>query len=73
MMPEATAGTAVAAVVVVRAGLVVREHGVGVGLALGGVGGGDAIDDGLCLFVSDFCFLSVYALSTFRQRPKLEP
>ncbi len=40
---------------VVRAGLVLREHGVGVGLALGGVGRGDAVDDGLGLFVADFC------------------
>lgn len=55
---------------VVRAGLVLREHGVGVGLALGGVGGGDAVNDGLGLFVADFCkthtlcqdmFLSCYA------------
>jgi hypothetical protein len=26
-------------------GLVLREHGVGVGLAFGGVGGGDGVDD----------------------------
>lgn len=35
--------------------LVLWEHGVGVGLALGGVGRGDGVDDGLCLFVADFC------------------
>ena len=35
------------------AGLVVRQHGVGVGLALGGVGGGDGVDDGLGLLVAD--------------------
>lgn len=37
------------------AGLVLREHGVRVGLALGGVGGGDGVDDGLGLLVADFC------------------
>lgn len=37
------------------AGLVLREHGVRVGLALGGVRGGDGVDDGLGLFVADFC------------------
>lgn len=36
------------------AGLVLREHGVRVGLALGGVGGGDGVDDGLGLLVADF-------------------
>jgi hypothetical protein len=34
--------------------LVVREHWVGVGLSLGGVGGGDGVDDGLGLLVADF-------------------
>lgn len=37
-----------------KAGLVVREHGVRVGLALGGVGRGDGVDDGLGFFVADF-------------------
>jgi hypothetical protein len=37
------------------AGLVLWEHGVRVGLALGGVGGGDRIDDRLGLLVADFC------------------
>lgn len=36
-----------------RAGLVLRQHGVRVGLALGGVGRGDAVDDGLGLLVPD--------------------
>lgn len=36
------------------AGLVLREHGVCVGLALGGVGRGDGVDDRLGLFVADF-------------------
>lgn len=36
------------------AGLVLREHGVGVGLAFGGVRGGDGVDDGLRLLVTDF-------------------
>lgn len=40
--------------VVAATGLVVREHGVGVGLPLGGIGGGDAVDDRLGLFVADF-------------------
>jgi len=31
-----------------------REHGVGVGLALGGVGGCDAVDDTLGFFVANF-------------------
>lgn len=35
------------------AGLVLRQHGVVVGLALGGVGGGDGVDDGLGLLVAD--------------------
>lgn len=35
------------------AGLVLGQHWVGVGLALCGVGRGDAVDDGLCLFVAD--------------------
>jgi hypothetical protein len=35
------------------AGLVLGKHGVRVGLALGGVGGGDGVDDGLGLFVAD--------------------
>jgi hypothetical protein len=34
-------------------GLVLREHRVGVGLALGGVRGGDGVDDRLGLFVAD--------------------
>lgn len=35
------------------AGLVLGKHWVGVGLALGGVGGGDAVDDGLGLLMAD--------------------
>lgn len=35
--------------------LVLGQHWVGVSLALGGVGGGDAVNDGLGLFVADFC------------------
>lgn len=35
-------------------GLVLRKHGVRVGLALGGVGGGDGVDNGLGLFVANF-------------------
>lgn len=37
------------------AGLVLWEHRVGVGLALGGVRRRDGVDDGLGLFVADFC------------------
>lgn len=37
------------------AGLVVRQHGVRVGLALGGVRGRDGVDDGLGLLVADLC------------------
>lgn len=33
--------------------LVLRQHGVGVGLAFGSVGGGDGVDDGLGLLVAD--------------------
>ena len=36
------------------AGLVLREHGIRVGLAFGSVGGGNRVDDGLGLFVADF-------------------
>ena len=39
---------------VAAAGLVVWQHGVGVGLAFGGVGGGDGVDYGLGFFVADF-------------------
>ena len=35
------------------AGLILRQHGVVVGEALGGVGGGDGVDDGLGLLVAD--------------------
>lgn len=35
------------------AGLILGQHGVVVGLALGGVGGGDGVDDGLGLLVAD--------------------
>jgi hypothetical protein len=41
-------------------GLVLGEHGVGVGLALGGVGGGDGVDDGLGLFVADLLVVVDY-------------
>lgn len=36
------------------AGLVLKKHRVRVGLALGGIGRGDGIDDGLGFFVADF-------------------
>ena len=39
---------------VAAAGLVVWQHRVGVGLAFGGVGGGDGVDYGLGFFVADF-------------------
>lgn len=35
--------------------LVVRQHGVRMGLALGGVRGGDGVDDRLGLLVADLC------------------
>lgn len=38
----------------VVAGLVLGKHRVRVGLAFGGVGGGDGVDDGLGFFVADF-------------------
>lgn len=34
--------------------LVLRKHGVRVGLALGGVGRGDGVNDGLGLLVTNF-------------------
>lgn len=37
------------------AGLVVRQQGVGVGLALGCVGRGNGVDDGLRLVVANLC------------------
>jgi hypothetical protein len=40
---------------VAATGLVVRQHRVGVGLALGGVRRGDGVDDGLGFFVANFC------------------
>lgn len=36
--------------------LILGKHRVGVGLALGGIGGGDGVDDGLGLFMADFCW-----------------
>lgn len=38
--------------------LVLRKHGIRMGLALGGIGGGDGIDDGLGLFVANLCAVS---------------
>lgn len=40
--------------------MVLGEHGVGVGLALGGVGGGDGVDDGLGFFVADLLVVVHY-------------
>lgn len=40
--------------------LVLGEHGVGVGLALGGVGRGDGVDNGLGLFVADLLVVVDY-------------
>ena len=37
------------------AGLVVRQHGIRVGLALGDVRRRDGVDDGLGLLVADLC------------------
>lgn len=43
--------------VVGAAGLVLRQHGVVMGLALGRVGGGDGVDHRLGLFVTDLLII----------------
>lgn len=49
----AAGGAVVRHVVVGGVRLVLGQHGIGVGLALGGVGRGDGVDDGLGLLVTD--------------------
>lgn len=48
-----SAEAAAAKAAVAAAGLVLGKHGVVVGLAFGGVGGGDGVDDGLGFLVAD--------------------
>lgn len=55
------------------AGLVLREHRVVVGLALGGVRVGDGVDDGLGLFVADFCGRGDVSTSTGSWRTRACP
>ena len=50
------------------AGLVLWEHGVVVGLALGGVGRGDRVDNGLCFFVADFYTDGRYTMISITSR-----